>query len=130
MYEYSLKAREDKGILKFSAMEVENTVDAVLMHEWEGVKEPSFLPLWIACCDECRTRNEVETCMTIDVLSSTSDVGVSVDSTRSRRVAVRNSSQLGGRLWAWAVRCSHYLVKRCARIFLEGVGADRRSNRR
>ena len=72
-----LESEGDKGILKYNVLEAENpSVDAVLMHEWEGDTEPSFLPLWIACCDECRTRNEVETCLTVDVLSLTSDMGV------------------------------------------------------
>ena len=38
----------DKGILEYSVIEAEKPVDAVLMHKWRGVKEPSFLPLWIA----------------------------------------------------------------------------------
>ena len=56
--------------------------------EWEGrkcanrqntgTKEPSFPPLWIACCGECQTSNEVKPSVISDVryVSLTCDVGV------------------------------------------------------
>ena len=50
----------------YGVMDSEGSVGTAQTLEWEGrkcanrqntgVKEPSFPPLWIACCGECQTR--------------------------------------------------------------------------